>query len=120
MMKMHWVIVGGESGPGARPFNIQWARTVIAQAKAAAVPVFVKQLGVLPYEYVDGNAHYEGDLRSFRIATHHLDALTTGLRNGRFINTIAVDAITDRKGAAIQEWPADLRVRQFLDDWRRA
>lgn len=28
---LDWVIIGGESGPGARPFNIQWARDGIAQ-----------------------------------------------------------------------------------------
>ena len=46
---LDWVICGGESGPGARPFNIEWARSVIAQCKAAAVPCFVKQLGAAPY-----------------------------------------------------------------------
>ena len=40
-----WVICGGESGPGARPFDLAWARDVIAQCRAAGVPVFVKQLG---------------------------------------------------------------------------
>jgi protein gp37 len=40
-----WVIVGGESGPGARPFKAQWALDVIEQCKAAGVPVFMKQLG---------------------------------------------------------------------------
>lgn len=43
-----WIIVGGESAQGgheARPFNIQWARSTIAQCKAAGVPSFVKQLG---------------------------------------------------------------------------
>lgn len=39
------IIVGGESGPGARPFDIQLARNTIAQCKAAGVKVFVKQLG---------------------------------------------------------------------------
>lgn len=40
-----WVIVGGESGPAARPFSIDWARDIIAQCKAAGVPCFVKQMG---------------------------------------------------------------------------
>lgn len=46
-----WVIVGGESGPGARPFNLAWARSVIAQCKAAGVACFVKQLGTAPRTY---------------------------------------------------------------------
>jgi protein gp37 len=40
---IHWVIVGGESGPGARPCNVEWIRSVVEQCKAADVPVFVKQ-----------------------------------------------------------------------------
>lgn len=43
--KLHWVIVGGESGPGARPFDVQWARNTIQQCKAAGVAVFYKQGG---------------------------------------------------------------------------
>jgi protein gp37 len=43
-----WVIVGGESGPEARPMNIEWARSLVAQCRAAAVPVFVKRLGSKP------------------------------------------------------------------------
>jgi protein gp37 len=42
------VIVGGESGPGARPFNIEWARNVIAQCKDAGTKVFFKQAGSNP------------------------------------------------------------------------
>lgn len=52
-MKLDWMVVGGESGPKARPFDIQWARDIIAQCKAADVPVFVKQLGANPYESMD-------------------------------------------------------------------
>jgi protein gp37 len=40
-----WVIVGGESGPKARPFQIAWARSIVEQCKRARVPVFVKQMG---------------------------------------------------------------------------
>jgi protein gp37 len=44
-----WVIVGGESGPRARPFAVSWARSVIAQCKAADVACFIKQLGRVTY-----------------------------------------------------------------------
>lgn len=40
-----WVIVGGESGPGARPCKGDWIRSIVAQCGEAGVPVFVKQLG---------------------------------------------------------------------------
>ena len=45
---LDWVIVGGESGPGARDFDIEWARTTVESCEAAGVPVFVKQLGARP------------------------------------------------------------------------
>lgn len=40
-----WVIVGGESGPGARPMAAQWARDAIHDAKLAGAAVFFKQTG---------------------------------------------------------------------------
>lgn len=45
---IHWVIVGGESGPGARPLYLQWVRDIVAQCRDAGVPVFVKQMGAQP------------------------------------------------------------------------
>src|SRR6266403_3506060 len=44
---IHWVIVGGESGPRARPMLVEWAREVRDQCKAAKVPLFFKQWGGL-------------------------------------------------------------------------
>lgn len=38
-----WVIVGGESGPGARPCDVSWIRSLVQQCAAAGVPCFVKQ-----------------------------------------------------------------------------
>ncbi len=40
-----WVIVGGESGHGARPMNISWAVTILANCHGDGVPAFMKQLG---------------------------------------------------------------------------
>lgn len=40
-----WVIVGGESGPGARPFDLRWASAIQSQCKAASVAFFMKQMG---------------------------------------------------------------------------
>jgi protein gp37 len=42
---IHWVIVGGESGPGARPIEAQWVREIQAQCRIAGVPFFFKQWG---------------------------------------------------------------------------
>lgn len=47
---VNWVIVGGESGPGARPFDLAWARSIVAQCRSAGVPCFIKQLGSLVFE----------------------------------------------------------------------
>jgi len=80
---LDWVIVGGESGPGARPFDLAWARATIAQCRAAGVPVFVKQLGRDPIEQTpDG-------VRGFAVMLH------------------------DKKGGDWTEWPEDIRVREF-------
>jgi protein gp37 len=42
---IHWVIVGGESGLGAREMNIEWVRSIRDQCVAAGVPFFFKQWG---------------------------------------------------------------------------
>lgn len=42
---LSWVICGGESGPGARPMNWDWARSLRDQCQAAGVPFFFKQWG---------------------------------------------------------------------------
>ncbi|MEZ4449887.1 MAG: phage Gp37/Gp68 family protein [Nannocystaceae bacterium] len=40
-----WVIVGGESGPGARPMAEGWVRSILEQCRSAGVPFFFKQWG---------------------------------------------------------------------------
>lgn len=84
-----WVIVGGESGPGARPCNIAWVRSIVEQCAAAGVACFVKQVGAKPViSLMDPNAPvFDDDLRP--------------------------GFISDRKGAVMEDWPADLRVRQM-------
>lgn len=44
---IHWVIVGGESGPGFRPMNMDWAKNIHAQCELAGIPFFFKQQGGL-------------------------------------------------------------------------
>jgi protein gp37 len=81
---LDWVIVGGESGPGARPFDLAWARELVRQCRWAGTACFVKQLGARPVEdYNPG------------------EAFDCGV------------ALRDRKGGDMAEWPEDLRVRQF-------
>lgn len=80
--KINWVIVGGESGPKARPCDISWIRSIVQQCKKAETPVFVKQLGKYPTLGMDTDAPI-------------LYERSTG------------------KGSNPQEWPEDLRVREF-------
>jgi protein gp37 len=42
---IHWVIVGGESGPGARPMSADWVRSIRDQCLGAGVAFFFKQWG---------------------------------------------------------------------------
>lgn len=42
---IHWVIVGGESGRGARPMKEAWVQSVLTQCREASVPFFFKQWG---------------------------------------------------------------------------
>lgn len=91
--RIDWVIVGGESGHGARPCDVSWVRSIVRQCQAAAVPVFVKQLGANPI---------------------------WRLGNGQQANSGAVPAESRRcagmvnaKGGEPSEWPEDLRVREF-------
>lgn len=44
---IHWVIVGGESGPGFRPVDLDWVRDIRDQCQAQSVPFFFKQWGGL-------------------------------------------------------------------------
>jgi protein gp37 len=52
---IHWVIVGGESGPGARPMHPDWARSLRDQCIQADVPFFFKQWG----EWVPADSYNE-------------------------------------------------------------
>lgn len=58
--RLHWIIAGGESGPGARPMHPDWPRQLRDQCTAARVPFFFKQWGEWipqPLYYTDKNHH---------------------------------------------------------------
>ena len=85
--RLDWVIVGGESGPGARPFDVRWARSTIEQCKAASVACFVKQLGARPFDGLNEDGSPSTETIRF--------------------------ALSDRKGGDPAGWPPDLRVREY-------
>lgn len=83
-----WAIVGGESGGGARVCQTQWVRSIVRQCESAEVPVFVKQLGA-------------------KVGTDHRELDSEQLQAGGRL------FLKDKKGGTMEEWPQDLRVRQF-------
>lgn len=84
------VIVGGESGPDARPFNLDWARSIRDQCERAGVPYFLKQLGYRATDERNG-------LAGHGLAVHP-DA--KGLVSRR---------LNDPHGGDESEWPPDLQ-----------
>lgn len=81
---VNWVIVGGESGPNARPCDLAWVRSIVKQCHDAGVACFVKQLGSRPFD-----SFYRSGVADQRL---HL---------------------RDKKGGDPSEWPEDLCVREF-------
>lgn len=72
---IHWVIAGGESGPGARPCWPEWVRSLRDQCQAADVAFFMKQWGEYePYEE-DAQPPFWNDQHGRCIDGHWLDIL---------------------------------------------
>ena len=67
---IHWVIAGGESGPGARPLNKDWVTAIRDQCQTARVPFFFKQWGGTRKgktgRVLDGRTHDEIPPRAIR------------------------------------------------------
>lgn len=63
---MHWIIVGGESGPNARPMRPEWALAVRDQCEAAGVAFFFKQWGGWGADGVRRAKHANGRLLAGR------------------------------------------------------
>ncbi|MBO6937580.1 MAG: phage Gp37/Gp68 family protein [Deltaproteobacteria bacterium] len=111
---LDWIIVGGESGPGARPFNIEWALSTIRQGRDAGVAVFVKQLGARAIDgerldvWCNGEHHYGGRFPGESIIEEAM------ARPGYTVKPHDVSRLlVDRKGGDWSEWPEDLRVREM-------
>ena len=93
---LDWIVLGGESGPGARPFDIEWARAVVKQTRLTGTTVFVKQLGALPH---DGSACVG--------AGSECEPAHGREQGDRRL------VLKDKKGGDMAEWPEDLRVREY-------
>lgn len=86
---LRWIVIGGESGPKARPCDLAWIRDVVRQCREAGVRCFVKQLGSFVSD----------------VWTAH----------GRpWLNECAGrETFRHSKAGDPAEWPLDLRVREF-------
>ena len=63
---IHWVIVGGESGPKARPMEAPWAESIRRQCESAGVAYFFKQWGAWGADGVRRTKHANGRLLNGR------------------------------------------------------
>lgn len=90
--KINWIIVGGESGPGARPFDVDWGRSVLKQCRGTRTAAFFKQFGARAF---DSRLEVQVDAHTMRATT------------GNFLS------LKHRKGADMSEWDESLRVREF-------
>lgn len=95
---VQWVIIGGESGPGAREFNTEAAWDLIYQCREGGVAPFVKQLGANPVTTnVNAMDWPEGIV---------FEPAGEGAASARV-------KLKDKKGGDMAEFPAELRVREF-------
>lgn len=88
-----WVVVGGESGPGARVCEYGWLRHIVQQCQRAEVPVFVKQVGACYVDAINGVAGARLDV------DETMCSVTKRLKH--------------KKGGDLEEWPDVLKVRQW-------
>lgn len=90
-----FVVAGGESGPGARPCDVAWIRSIVEQCRSAGVACFTKQVGSRPMM---------GDVS---------DPGGWPTNDGPVDWDTGEITLRDPKGGDPDEWPEDLRVREF-------
>lgn len=77
---LDWVITGGESGPGARPCDLAWLRSLLLQCGADGVPFFCKQLGsVLGHELGAGSKGGDWDAWPLDLRVRQFPSLATAV-----------------------------------------
>jgi protein gp37 len=118
-----WVIIGGESGGKARPFDVQWARDLVKQCRAAGVAPFVKQLGTNVRDRNDAGFDAWGEVDSETKLPTNESAWPASEEYGGHIRVEDIDTgyqgapvrvhLGDHHGGDPAEWPLDLRVREF-------
>lgn len=112
LARIDQAIVGGESGPRARPCWVPNIRSIVRQCRHAKVAVFVKQLGANVQDRND--AGFDGCESS---SWPDMDPANIDLEPGPYVNNYQGAPcrvhLKDKKGGNPEEWPEDLRVREF-------
>ena len=111
-LRLHWVIAGGESGPKARPAQIEWFRSLRQQCQAAGVAFHMKQLGAQPRGWCAARVHITAEDNA-DLDDDHCDFYEAHEIGGPCPGRCS--ALCDKKGGDMAEWPEDLRVREFPD-----
>lgn len=108
---LDWIIVGGESGGGARPFDVEWGRSVLKQCRGTRTAVFFKQFGAKPF---DSSLRDIVDVHGVAWRGAPIAEATDMAR--RYAGGEAVvhrPKLKDAKGGDWNEWSAELRVREY-------
>lgn len=106
------VIVGGESGHKSRACWVPDVRSIVLQCESFGVPVFVKQLGANVQDRNDAGLDGCGPMEWPDIDPADVEHDLNGFRDGYQGAPVRVH-LRDRKGADMEEWPEDLRIRQL-------
>lgn len=101
-----WLIPGGESGGKARPYNLDWMRSAIAQARYLELPIWCKQLGANPVI---------GEDETLEGFPPHVKRDIARASGGKITHEPTPGAINlrDSHGGDWEEWPPNMRVRQL-------
>jgi protein gp37 len=113
---INWVIVGGESGHGARPCDIAWIESLVKQCNSAYVPIFVKQLGAHVVEEICECGDWKSDHQGGGPCGICCQSKSPYDGCERFVSTGTTNrhvGTQDKKGGDISEFPEALRVREF-------
>lgn len=109
---LDWLVVGGESGHGARPLHVSWVQDIRDQCRAAGVAVFVKQLGPRPIIDAAPNHPLAWLARNDAVKRWPAELVVARTPGTESHHTVYAH-LRHSKGGDPGEWPEDLRVREW-------
>lgn len=114
LREIQWCIIGGESGQGARPFNLDWARKLIAVCRRDGCAPYFKQAGARPIirpgqrEWGAWDPALQGKLKRT-----WADDKGRTVPEYKATDCFELVQLRSSKGGDLSELPEDLRVREF-------